>query len=209
MMIVTNITEYDKRKVLVQIDEHLVFPLYKAEAHKYGLIEGEQISIEVYREITEQVLPKRVKMRAMKLLEKRAYTRETLKRKLLDGKYPIMFVEEALDYVASFHYIDDVKYAEDYIHCYASKRSKKQITQSLMLKGVAREDIAAGWLTFESAYEPMCEVEQIKAILNKKNFDINSADYKEKRKMFQYLYRKGYDANCIQMCMQFEEEYGN
>lgn len=208
-MIITNIKEYDKKKVLVQIDEHLVFPVYKAEVKKYCLIEGAPISQEIYRELVEEVLSKRVKLRAMKLLEKRPYTRENLKRKLLDGKYPMFLVDEALDYVSSYHYIDDVIYALDYMHCYSNKRSKKQISLDLMRKGISKEKLEVAWSKFEITNDPVDEMEQIKAILSKKHFDIANADYKEKSKMFQYLYRKGYDVNCIQMCMQFEEDYSN
>lgn len=208
-MIITKVIEYDKRKVLVEIDEHFTFPLYKTELHKFCLTEGANVSPENYRELTEVILPKRVKLRAMKLLEKRAYTKETLRRKLLEGKYPLCFVDEALDYVESFGYINDVKYAEDYIHCYAIKRSKNQINMQLKQKGVSKEDIDTAWENFVYANEPIDEIEQIKAILNRKQFNIKETDYKEKRKMFQYLYRKGYDVSCIQKCMQLEEDYGN
>ncbi len=208
-MIVTKVIEYDKKKVLVQIDEHFTFPLYKTELHKYHIVESAEMPSNAYSEIVEQILPKRVKLRAMKLLEKRAYTKETLRRKLLEGKYPECFVDEAIDYVAGFHYIDDLKYAEDYIHCYAMKRSRKQISQELMRKGVSKVDIDAAWYSLEDSNETVDEVAQIMSILRKKNFDINHADYKDKCKMFQYLYRKGYDMNCIQKCMQFDEDYGN
>ena len=208
-MIITKVIEYDKKKVLVQIDEHFTFPLYKTELHKYHITENNEICEKVYREILDELLPKRVKLRAMKLLEKRPYTRETLRRKLLEGKYPECLVDDAMDYVEGFHYIDDLKYAEDYIHCYASKRSRKQITQELMRKGVSKADIDSAWSSLEEANETIDEVNQVLAILRKKNFDISHADYKEKCKMFQYLYRKGYDINCIQKCMQFEENYSN
>ena len=208
-MIVTKVIEYDKKKVLVQIDEHFTFPLYKTELHKYHITEKHEISEKVYKEILGELLPKRVKLRAMKLLEKRPYTRETLRRKLLEGKYPDCLIDDAIDYVTGFHYIDDVKYAEDYIHCFASKRSRKQITQELMRKGVSKADIDLAWSSLEDSYETLDETAQIMAILRKKKFDISSTDYKEKCKMFQYLYRKGYDMNCIQKCMQFEEDYGN
>jgi len=209
MMIVTKVIEYNKTKVLVQIDEHFTFPLYNTEYNKFALKEGCEISTGIYREITEQILPKRVKLRAMKLLEKRAYTKETLRRKLVEGKYPSCFIEEALEYVSRFHYIDDAKYAEDYIHCYATKRSKKQIFLQLQQKGVSMEEIESAWLNYEKSNEPIDEIVQIKAIMCKKQFDIRTADYDTKRKMFQYLLRKGYDYNNIQNCMQFEEDYSS
>lgn len=208
-MIVTKVIQYDKKKVLVEIDEHFTFPIYKTELQKFHLVEGNEVLPEFYRELTEEILPKRVKVRAMKLLEKRPYTRETLRRKLLEGKYPNCFVETALDYVTSYGYIDDMKYAEDYINCHIERRSKKQILQELIKKGVAKEVFDAVWLELENSNELVDEAEQIKAIFRKKHFEPQTADYAQKRKMFQYLYRKGYDINCIQNCMQFEEEYVN
>ncbi len=208
-MIVTNIFEYDNKRVLVQIDEHLTFPLYKTEVQKFNIVQDGKFSEQNYQEIIEQILSKRVKLRAMKLLEKRSYTRATLKRKLLEGKYPEFLVESALDYVSGFHYIDDLQYAEDYIACYSSRRSKMKIFQELIGKGASRELVEEAWIRFEHKNESVDESEQIKKILSKKQFDIRNADYKEKAKMYQFLCRKGYDTDCIRKCMQFDENYAD
>ena len=208
-MIITKVIEYDKMKVLVQIDEHFMFQLYKTELRKYNLLEGGEVSPSTYKELVEEVLAKRVKLRAMKLLEKRPYTRDTLKRKLLDGKYPEELVEEALGYVEKFGYVDDFQYSLDYMHTYAQKRSKKQISMELMRKGVSKSTLDSAWMQFEESDNDLDECAQIKAILLKKRYNKDTADYKEKCKIMQYLYRKGYDLNCIQNCMQFDQEYGN
>ena len=124
-MTITSILEYDKRKVLIQLDGHLIFPLYKSEVDKLHLLEGEDISAEVYSQIMEKILPKRVKLRVMHLLQKRSYTREGLRRKLAEGKYPEDIIVEALDYVESYGYIDDERYAAEYIRCYCEIVSEK------------------------------------------------------------------------------------
>ncbi|MCP6059851.1 hypothetical protein NL388_31820, partial [Klebsiella pneumoniae] len=63
----------------------------------------------------EEILPKRAKIRAMHLLQKREYTVAQLKEKLEKGCYPERIIEDALDYVASFHYTDDLRFALQYI----------------------------------------------------------------------------------------------
>ncbi len=204
-MTITSILEYDKRRVLVKLDEHLEFPLYKGEVRKYGLTEGEEISDETYIELVESVLLKRVKLRAMNLLQKRSYTKEGLRRKLIEGRYPEELVEKALDYVASYHYIDDVRYAGEYIRCYCECRSKRRIMQDLKTKGVSLEVAEKAWQTYEAEFAPVDEVRQIQALLQKKQFDKNTADYKETMRIMNFLYRKGYSVDCIKQCMNFEE----
>lgn len=204
-MTITSILEYDKRRVLVKLDEHLEFPLYKGEVRRYGLTEGEEISEEIYFELLENVLLKRVKLRAMNLLQKRSYTREGLRRKLIEGRYPTCLVEKALDYVASYHYIDDVRYAGEYIRCYCESRSKRRIMQDLKTKGVSLEAAETAWQTYEAEFAPVDEVRQIQALLHKKHFDKNTADYKETMRIMNFLYRKGYSVDCIKQCMNFEE----
>ncbi len=204
-MTITSILEYDKRKVLVQLDEHFIFPLYKGEVMKYHLVQGEEITEEVYSEIIGEVLPKRVKLRAMNLLMKRSYTREGLRRKLAEGKYPDELIEIALDYVTSYNYLNDSRYAEEYIRCYCESRSKRRIMQDLYTKGVSSEVAENAWIKYEMQNETIDETEQITKLLHKKKFDAASADRKETAKIMSFLYRKGYSMDSIMRCMQCDE----
>lgn len=208
-MIVTDVLEYDKRKVLIQLDGHFTFPLYKGEVRSFHLVKGEEMAKEVYAELFEEVLPKRVKLRAMNLLQKRSYTRAGLRRKLLEGKYPESLVELALDYVTKYRYLDDLRYAQEYIRCYCESRSRTRIAQDLYAKGVGKDLIEQAWIDYERVNAPVDEQSQIMAILSKKHYDRTACDYKEKVKIMNYLYRKGYSADSIRRCMQFEEEYTN
>ncbi len=203
-MIVTDILDYDKRKVLVQLDEYLMFPLYKSEVTKYRLIKEAELSEAVQKELLEELLPKRTKLRAMHLLEKRSYTRAGLKRKLLEGRYPDRYVEEALDYVSSYGYLDDMRYAEEYICCYAESRSRRRIQQELSGKGVCTEIIESVWEKFEAENQGLDEVGQIKELLLKKHFDAQTADRKEILKIMNYLYRKGYSMDSINHCIRVD-----
>ena len=204
-MTITSIQEYDKKKVLIQLDGHLIFPLYKTECKEFNLKEGEEILPEIYAEIMERILPKRTKLRAMHLLQKRSYTREGLRRKLSEGKYPEQIIEEALDYVASYRYIDDDRYAEEYIRCYCESRSKRRIMQDLYAKGVSKEVAEAAWLRYEGLNHPIDEKAQIMELLRKKKYDSLHTERKEKIKIMNYLYRKGYSTENIMCCMECDE----
>ena len=70
-MTVTAIREITKSRVLVSVDETFAFVLYKGELRSYGLKEGQEITEEAYRDIMENLLPRRAKLRAMNLLKNR------------------------------------------------------------------------------------------------------------------------------------------
>ena len=204
-MTITAILEYDKRRVLVQMDEHLTFPLYKNELIKFNIEEGKELSQAVYTELVGTVLSKRIKLRAMNLLMKRSYTREGLRRKLAEGKYPDFLIEEALNYVTSYRYLDDMRYAEEYIRCYSESRSKLRIMQDLHAKGIERELAEQAWASYEALNAPIDEVAQIEALLQKKHYDRKTADRKETARMMNFLYRKGYSMDNIIHCTKMEE----
>ena len=125
-MLVTQVTELSKSRSKVYIDQEFAFVLYKGELRLYHIKEGQQLSEEDHRTIMQEVLPKRAKLRAMNLLQGREYTTAQLRTKLQQGFYPAEIIEQAIAYVAGFHYIDDLRYAVDYITYHEDSRSKRR-----------------------------------------------------------------------------------
>lgn len=200
-MTVTAIREIAKSRVQVSIDETFAFVLYKGELCSYGLKEGQEITEEAYRDIMENLLPKRAKLRAMNLLKNRSYTEKQLYDKLKTGGYPEEIIEQALDYVSSYHYIDDRQYAEDYIEYHKESRSKSRILRDLSQKGIPVE--LAGEIYEEKAGMDRAEFEkkQISALMRKKNFIPNEATFEEKQKFSALLYRKGFQIDTIRCAL--------
>lgn len=200
-MTVTAIREITKSRVLVSIDETFAFVLYKGELRSYGLKEGQEITEEAYRDIMENLLPRRAKLRAMNLLKNRSYTEKQLYEKLKAGDYPEEIIEQALDYVRSYHYIDDRQYAEDYIEYHKESRSRSRILRDLMQKGISAE--LAGEVYEEKAGTDRTELEkeQILALMRKKNFIPNEATFEEKQKFSALLYRKGFQIDTIRCAL--------
>ncbi len=195
-MQVTEIIELSKAKVKVFIDNEFAFVLYKGELRTYKLKAGEEISENVYHQIVDEVLVKRAKLRCMNLLKSRDYTRFQLATKLKQGLYSDEVIQQALDYVASYHYIDDARYAEDYVRYGLQTKSKKQVMLELRKKGVSSEIIEDAMMRCDNETEDK-EAELIKKLLVKKKYMAATATREDKSKIVAFLYRKGFSLDKI------------
>lgn len=202
-MRVTRIEELSKSRSKVYIEQEFAFVLYKGELRLYHLREGDEISEEDYRTIMEEVLPKRAKLRAMNLLKSREYTRAQLCAKLSQGYYPEPVILQALDYVASFHYIDDLRYAVSYITYHENAKGRRRLEQDLTAKGIDRETIAKAWAEWEAQGGVQDERAMIARLLEKKHYDPECADYREKQRIYAFLTRKGFPGEQIRKAMQY------
>lgn len=147
---------------------------------------------------------KRARLRCMHLLERRDYTEKQLRDKLVMGKteYPPEVIDDAIAYVKSYHYVDDARYACRYVECMKERKSRRQIEQELYRRGVAREFVEAA---FEQT-EEVSEETLIREWLEKRHFDAESADRKEKQRMYAFLARKGFSGSGIARALRAEEE---
>lgn len=205
-MTVTQIEEYTKARSKIYIDQEFAFVLYKGELRLYHIAEGQELSEADYRHLMKEVLPKRAKLRCMNLLKSREYTRQQLKTKLKQGFYPEEVAEEALDYVASYHYIDDDRYAAEFIRCYQESKSRKCIELDLLKKGVDKAVIQRAWQSWENDGNEQNEAEQIRKLLEKRHFDIETADLKTRQKTYAFLMRKGFSAESIRKVLKNQQD---
>ena len=202
-MIITSIKEYDKKRSQIYIDGEKAFLLYKGEIRKYKLEVDQELDQITYDVIVREVLSKRAILRAMNLLQKRDYTEYKLREKLKDGGYPKECMEEAIEYVKSYKYLDDQRYASDYVRYYKESRSRKRISMELTHK-VIDKDLIAQVLEEEYAEEDSdVELDQIRHLLIKKHYS-PEMEYKDKQKIMAFLYRKGYSTDLIYKAMDMD-----
>ncbi|RZT01230.1 regulatory protein RecX [Cuneatibacter caecimuris] len=185
-MTVTEIRPLDKKRSRLWIDGCASFALYQGELRRYGIREGEELAQKTYEEILE-VLGKRAKLRSMNLLKRADQTEAGLRRKLKEGFYPQECIEEAVAYVRSYHYIDDERYARQYLEIYGKRKSKKQLRQELQQKGISRE-------LLEQAFEEVRpdETSALELLARKRCRGKNLEDPGEYQKQLRYLLSKGY-----------------
>ncbi len=193
MMVIEEIVPCKNGKVKVCLHHEADFLLYKKEAQKYHLTEGQELSQETYEEILREILVPRAKKRAMFLLEKMDRSQRQLTDKLKDNGYPEEVVEQAIAYVKSYHYIDDKRLAESYVRFYQESRSRRRITQDLLKKGIDKDIIEEA---LEQEFQ-QSEEDMIQALLVKKKYDKMNATRKEQEKMYRFLMQRGFKSSDI------------
>lgn len=199
-MIVSDIVEFDKKRSKVYIDGEFAFVLYKGELRDYGIKKEAVLSNDSYNEIVSTLLPKRATKRAMNLLLKKDYTEKKLRDKLAEGEYPEDSIDAAIEYVKSYHYLDDERFARDYITYHMSLRSKNRIIQDLTGKGINKDVIVPIIEELYSEEDSDVEQEQIKKLLEKKHYDPDM-EYKDKQKIMAFLLRRGYSMDSVRRAM--------
>ena len=196
-MTVTRIDDISKTRSRVYIDERFAFVLYKAELHRFHMEEGEEVREADYCAIMGKLLPGRVKLRCMNLLKSRDYTVWQMKNRLKRDGYPDEIIEEGIQYAGSFGYLDDFRYASDYILANEDLKGRGWIAQSLLQKGISRETLERAWLEWEKRGGQQDEREMIAKLLEKKHYHPETADLKEKQRMYAFLLRRGFSVSEI------------
>lgn len=187
-MIIQEILPITKQKSRVVTDEEISFVLYRGELSHYGLEAGRELPPAVFQEIYREILVKRAKLRAMHLLSRADYTEAALRRKLNQGGYTEAAVEEAVAYVKGWHYVDDARYAKNYLEAARGKESRRKAEARLMEKGVSRQILKD--LAREDDGEP--ETEMVLELLRKRCPEPEMADDVRKRRLYGWLARRGF-----------------
>ena len=129
-----------KYKVLLEGVETVILSLYPSEIRRYSISEGGVLSASLYQEIHE-ILCKRGKERALYYLKNSDKTVSQMRSKLKEGYYPEDIIDEVLSFLEKYGYIDDYRFAQNFVSYNKHNKSVKQLKNKLLLKGVRREII--------------------------------------------------------------------
>ncbi len=198
-MYVSKLTPVTKVKYKVYLDDEFAFVLYKGELSLYGIQEGMELSQSVVDKIKKEVLEKRAKLRAMHILERADRTEAELYAKLKQDQYPEDVIACAMQYVKSFGYVGDRAYAKRFVESKRRNKSQRELMLLLQQKGIQSEYIAEA---LEDSYHEHDEKDTIRKLVEKKHFQIEEATVEEKKKMFDYLLRKGFRYEDIRQVIQ-------
>ena len=190
------VTPFDKRRSKVLISEDFAFVLYNGEIRRYHIEEGAELTEERYRQILDEVLRKRARERAIYLLKEKDRTETELTKKLREGFYPEEVIREVLELFKARHYIDDEEYGRSYLDNHSQKKSRRRLQYDLQRKGLDRDQIEE---LLEEIEVP--EEDQIREFLQKKGYDPEQTDQKEKGKLTMALARKGFAYEAIRSVM--------
>ena len=201
-MIVKAVVPVDKRKCKVFLEGDFAFVLYKSEAARFPIEEGNDLPAKTYEMIEEEILLKRARDRALYLLQSQGRTQAEMIKKLKDDGYSQSVTERVLSFLQEYHFIDDNAYTENYIHVNKGRKSKRQITYELQQKGVDRDQIRQ--MLEEN---PVDEEETVRALLKKKTGGRIPEDKKEIQKLAAFLGRKGFSFEVISRVLRDVADY--
>ena len=202
-LLVTEVIPREKGRTSIRFDNGMEVLLYKGEVRKLGLQEQTVISREKYDEIIYEILGTRAKKRAMFLLERMDRTEHQLRDKLMQNGYPAVCVDLAIDYVKKYHYIDDLRYATNYISYQQKRKSRQKLKIDLLTKGIDKNVIEQA---LDEAFDSDEQI-KIRQLLEKKHYDPKECDRKVKQKTYQYLMRRGFKGSDILHVMKIWDGY--
>lgn len=202
-MTISAITDFDKKRKKISLDDgRLIFLLYKGECAKLRLREGGELSEEELSRIYDDILKPRVKKRALYYLKASDKTEKEVRRKLRESLYPEELIDYALDFLRSYDFVNDSRYAENFAEEKKGRASKREILQKLRLKGIPREEIEriADGISDEDEYD-IC-----RRTLEKYTRGRDLKDPKERARAWRYLISKGYSHEAIEQAMAKQKQ---
>lgn len=176
------------KKVRLITDEGTSFILYKREASRYGLDADMEISQDQWEHLMQEVFIPRARSRAMHLLERQDRTVSNLRQKLRDSGYPEEAIASAVEYVESYHYVDDDRYARSYVRYHQSGKSRRRIRMDLLKKGIADEVVQEA---LDAEYT-VSEEDMIRTAIQKRHLDPSTSDLRERQRIYRFLLGRGF-----------------
>lgn len=195
-MEITDIAPLDKKRRKVYIDGQYAFPLYVSELRKYNIEAGAVLEENVYDDICS-LLMRRVRERILYLITDYDRSEQNIRQKISMAGYRGSFMDDAIDSLKEYGYIDDLRFARYYAESMRDTkgRSAFAISRSLYEKGISRDviDTVMGELDID-------EDAQILKALSSKGYNeenIRQIDDKERQKLISSLMRKGFSYDLI------------
>ena len=210
-----------KRTVLLLMDGENAGPMQSNDLLRYNLEDGGEITQEcAERILTESILPAG-KKKAMDLLLAQDRTKAELLRRLAQAGFGERIVSEVMDYIRQFPYLDDVRYAKNYLTSAAGKKSLSEIRHKLTEHGVSDEDYEqalAEYLeenaaasspeddgdssSFETGSEEALEFETLRKLMRKKVPDGTALSKSQKEKLYASFLRKGFGYHTVRTVLK-------
>lgn len=160
---------------------------------KHKLKTGDEIDEEQWRQIKLENGKLSAFSRAVGYIEKSLKTQKQLQTYLKEKGFLQESIDDAVQKLKEYGYIDDKVYAENYIKTYKDKKGKIKLKFDLLSKGVAADVIEEALQEFvdEDEQYAACETLLKKYVKNKPQ------DIKLKSKAYAHLFSKGFSGDII------------
>ena len=204
-MIITEITRQknDQSRYSVFIDGQFAFGLVMEDIAYFKLKEGSEISQETYEYISEKLVYIKAQDTALNFIGYKMRTASQVRNKLLHLEFSEAVVEQVLEFLIKYKYVDDLDYSRRYIRERErlNPRGTYAIKAELRQKGIAENIIL---LALEN--EEIDETASARRVIEKKCRYLEVIDEKEKKRLCGFLQRKGYSYDIIKEVLKGYEK---
>ena len=146
--------------------------------------------------MTDMEQQRKSRKKALRLLEHMDRTEKGLTDRLLGAGFSEELAEDAVSYVKDYGYINDRRYALNYIMYRIHDKSRQKIFQELSGKGIDRQTIQDAWEEAEELETPD-ERALLRQMVGKKYEPGAELDEREMRRLYGYLARRGFRSGDI------------
>ena len=130
-----------------------------------------------------------------------AVLEERTERELFQDGYPDSIVKETIGFLQEYHFVDDARYAANYLQVHGKRKSQAELKLYLQRKGISREIIR------EQLEETEHDSgEAIRVLLEKKHYRAGETAPEEEKKIIAYLMRRGFSWEDIRREMKEQED---
>lgn len=189
----------NKRRCSVFINEEFAFGIEMDAIITYDLKKGNEYTQEEYQDLLKGLQYENAKSAALRYV---GYSPRTVKQttdKLHTLEFDEMIIYKTIDFLKSYNYLDDKKYAKSFIDSRIKQKRHGQykIAHDLMQRGISR-DISDPLL---EGYEDE-QYEGALYLYERRSKGRDITDHKEKARITRYLQGRGYSFDIIRAVME-------
>jgi len=186
--IITELKPITKTKFHVFINGEYAFALRAADIKRHKLREGGEIKPDAYDAILREELPKRGREYLIRLLSVSDKTVYQVRGSMTRAGYPESVIDEVVDFGIRNRFLEDRRYAENYIDYRIHSKGRIGIRGDLSRKGIPADMIDE----ILDTYEAEVDIEAMRKLLEKKFPERTGADYNTRQKAAAFLARRGF-----------------
>lgn len=190
MGIITEVTiqKKNRSRVSVYVDGEFFCGMQSITAAKEGIKLGAEVDeAELMRVIAESESVEAFD-KALSYIGKGPRTKKEIESYLIKKEYPIFAINDVVEKLSDYGYLNDESYVDAYLHCYSGSRGIKRLKADLIQKGVDKTLIDEK-LSLLEGQDDAARVAANKYMRTHKNAD--------KNKLRAHLYSKGFDYSVI------------
>ncbi len=191
-----SVQKKNKYRYSVFVEDKFLVGVSDSTLTKFNLTKGVLITPLLLDELIRSEDSWRIREYLIGLLSRRDHARSELKTKALRKDYPAQEIETILDELEEKGYINNSAFARKFVHdkFEFNKWGINKIRIELLKKGITESDISKAL----SELDDREVLETIRHLVEKNRKKFLRADpHKRKKKVFDFLLRKGYDSTII------------